>query len=474
MQSIASLTLSRRHFLRTARGAAIAFAGLPLAAASSCARTTNASLPLISDPHCLLDLPRGFSYSIVSRAGELMSDGFFRPGNPDGMACFPHPNDAGRCVLLRNHENWPDARAGGAFGPDDGLVAKLADGKLYDRKTDGRPFLGGVTTLVYDLRARRLDRDFLSLAGTAGNCAGGATPWGSWLSCEESEIAPKEGATRPHGFVFEVSAAATGPVDPSPLKAMGRFRHEAAAVDPHTGVVYLTEDASDGLFYRFLPSTRKELAKGGRLQALAVRGWKSADLRNQRVSDAPDVKVGQDFKVEWIDLVDVEAPDRDLRLRGHKAGAALFCRGEGAAFGLRPGEAGAVYFNCTEGGQARAGQVWRYRPAPDENSRSPDQHAGVLTLLYESPGPEALDRCDNIAVSPAGDLILCEDGGGEQFLRALTPAGRIIDVARNAHASNSEFCGACFSPDGAVMFINIQTPGITLAIEGPWSRLSAA
>ncbi len=405
-----------------------------------------------------------------------MSDGFFRPSSHDGMACFANPADASKCILVRNHEIHPRNNSGGAFGPDHALLSRLTDAQLYDRRNDGTPFLGGVTIAHYDLGNQKLDRDFLALAGTSTNCAGGRTPWGTWLTCEENIAAPGSGAMKPHGFVFEVPANATGPVDAVPLKAMGRFVHEAAAVDPETDIVYLTEDSSDALFYRFLPNTRKDLAQGGKLQALALRGWKSADTRNWPIdwgaAGEDRIAAGQTFEANWIDLEDVEAPDADLRLRGHQAGAALFARGEGMDYGRTgPNSQGEIYFNCTAGGPKMLGQVWRYRPGPEEGKTSERNAPGTLTLLYESPGADTLDMCDNLAVAPWGDLILCEDGRGEQYLRGLTPTGEIYNIARNAHADKSEFCGACFSPDGGTLFVNVQSPGYTLAIRGPWKNL---
>ncbi|MEP6340927.1 alkaline phosphatase PhoX, partial [Parasphingorhabdus sp.] len=173
---------------------------------------------------------------------------------------------------------------------------------------------------------------------------------------------------------------------------------------------------------------------------------------------------GVEYETYWIDMDDVESPNADLAVRGHNAGAAYFCRGEGMAYGLRPGSnTGEIFFNCTQGGATRSGQVWRYTPGA----------TGKLTMLYESPSSDVLDLCDNMALAPWGDLILCEDGMGSQYLRGLTPEGQIYDFARNAHDDENEFCGACFSPDGKTMFVNVQQPGMTFAITGPWESLKA-
>ncbi len=455
------MSLSRRAFVARASQAAIA---LPAAQGLSACATSSpdlSAMALTGDPQGLIELPPGFTYTAFGRTGELMSDGFFTPSNHDGMAAFPL--DGGRCVLVRNHEIGPSRVRTGPFGEDHALASRLDRGLIYDFAADGRPLLGGTTTMIYDLRAKRMEASFLSLAGTATNCAGGPTPWGSWLTCEETQEAPGQNAGKLHGYVFEVPSAARGPVAPVALEAMGRFRHEACAVDPETGVIYETEDDGEGLFYRFLPNAPGELAGGGRLQALVVREQAGLDTRNH--GGAPAIAVGQAFRATWVDMADVTAPDGDLRQRGRAAGAALFARGEGVCTAIENGSP-AIYFTATTGGAAERGQVWRL--APGRNGADDE-----LTLFAESTGEAMFDMIDNIEPAPWGDLILCEDGGGENFVRGLSPAGVVYPIARNA-LNESEFCGATFSPDGSVLFVNMQNPGITFAIEGPWAQLARA
>ncbi|MBX7539558.1 alkaline phosphatase PhoX [Qipengyuania sphaerica] len=468
---------TRRTILKQGAASFAAFVALGKGSLAA-AHTTNAGMKLVPDEAGLLDLPEGFSYRVLSRSREVMSDGFMTPGSFDGMGCFAHPTDPNKVTLVRNHEIFADMDHDMPFGDDLELLDRLPEAKLYDWRTTGedggRPFYGGTTTLTVDLESGETVEEHLSLVGTTGNCAGGTTPWGSWLTCEEQMLQPGEsGAQKHHGFVYEVPSAARGIVDPVPLKAMGRFVHEAASVDPATGIVYMTEDNMHGLFWRFIPDVPGELARGGRLQALAVEGWDSADLRNWPVDwsrpGARRVEQGERFVTRWIDLDDVESPNADLARRGFDAGAAMFCRGEGLAYGVSGEGKSAHFFNCTQGGVARTGQVWRYDPSPQEGGEGEPQ--GTLTLLHESPGADTLDLCDNLAVSPWGDLIICEDGMGQNYLRGLTPQGVVYDLARNAHEDGAEFCGSCFSPDGSTLFVNVQSPGMTYAITGPWEAL---
>jgi hypothetical protein len=470
------MLLSRRHLLLGASAAVAGFAGLRALGLgrASALPTISPYGDLVPDPSGLLDLPASFTYEIVSREGVPMSDGFLTPGSFDGMAAFRVRGRKDRVALVRNHEIWPNMYERSAYGPDLSLAAKLPREKVFDFTPDGRPKFGGTSTLIYDLRAKRIVRDHLSLAGTTANCAGGPTPWGSWLTCEETIEKAGTHVSKDHGWVFEVPARAKGLVDPVPLKAMGRFVHEAAVIDPETGVVYLTEDRMDGLFYRFLPDRKKKLGKGGRLQALALKDNRERDFRNWPIGgDAAfpgagqAIAAGTPVETVWIDMDGVESPNGDLKDRGFAKGALRFARGEGLAVGTSADGRTEIYISCTSGGPIRLGQVFRYRPSEHEGKPGEADAPGMLDLFIETDDASVLKNCDNVAVAPWGDVILCEDGYDydAQYLRGVTPDGRLYTIAGN---SKSEFCGACFSPDGDVLFVNIQTPGVTFAIRGPW------
>jgi len=447
--------LNRRHF--TAGIATLAFAGL-----TSCASTARGTAdavgygPLRPDPAGLFDLPDGFSYRIISEAGQTMDDGFLVASHADGMGAFPLDRD--RTILVRNHELSPRRVDRGPFP-----TPPPASLQAFDRVDGGTPVPGGPSTPTYNHRTGRVESQFLSLAGTMVNCAGGTTPWGSWLSCEESVVrARQESFGRDHGWVFEIPARHRGLIDPRPLTAMGRFKHEAAAVDPRTGIVYLTEDQQDSLFYRFLPNAPGRLAAGGRLQALAFAG--GADGNDTRNWTSADFPARAERPVRWIDLDNVEAPEDDLRARGAAAGGAIFARGEGIAYGD-----GDFSSTCTSGGAAKLGQIMRYRPSRFEGQSGEAGSPGRLSNFVESVHPEMLNYGDNLIVAPNGHLIVCEDqytNPVTNHLRGVTPQGRTYPLAL-LHAQ-TELAGACFSGDGTVMFVNLYHPGKTLAVTGPW------
>ncbi len=449
---------NRREFLSTS---ALAFLGLQNL-------VTGASAPkaggkrfgsLVKDPAGIIDLPEGFSYRVLSRQGEKMTDGFKVPGAPDGMAAFPGPD--GKVVLVRNHEISVGMAGSGPFEDDRVFPDSLDPEFSHDPGENGRdPQLGGTSNLVFDPETGETLSQFLSLIGTDRNCAGGPMPWGSWITCEEpKELTDKRGKN--HGWCFEVKATAEPGLQKAvALRELGRFRHEAVALDPATGILYLTEDRNDGLLYRFLPEKKNDFTKG-RLQALAVVGKPTVTLSNYyKGSRFP--KVGEKFEVTWIDLEDTHAPQDDLRIRGHAAGAAIFARGEGIHFT----ESG-IFIACTDGGSARRGQIFRLDPSG--SAEKPD----ILELFIQCDENSPLVNGDNLCPAPGGGLVVCEDLVDDSFadhthLRWIEPDGNISTLARNSK-DRSEFAGSCFSPDGKWLFVNLQGRGLTLGITGPWA-----
>ena len=328
---------------------------------------------------------------------------------------------------------------------------------------------------MIDPKKYELARDFVSLSGTLINCSGGPTPWGSWISCEETTLGPtvrtdakgrkSGGFKKPHGYCFEVPAAANSVVQPVPLKAMGRFVHETISVDRKTGIVYLTEDHSPCGFYRFIPKRHKRLAEGGTLQMLAIKGQPGYDTRTGQ-------KQGTTFNAEWVTIDEPDPPSADVDesavyKQGNAKGGATFARLEGSCADAR----GNIYFDSTSGGDKKGGQIWHYAPVSKTEGR--------LTLVFESPDREILDMPDNMALRPKSrQLFICEDsdyvgtvGSPENFVRILTPSGKIADFAKNvSDVPRAEFAGSTFSPDGKIFFCNIQSLGVTFAIWGDWGR----
>ena len=408
----------------------------------------------------VLALPKDFRYVTFSKTGDAFGSGLMVPRNHDGMACFEGPGNVVR--LIRNHEvrNAAGNFALGVNGP-----AELR----YDAKATA-----GCMTLDFDTQHKRLVRQFISIGGTIVNCSGG---WSlnnaGWLTCEESVAGVATGLEKPHGYTFLVPASADTTVRAVPLKAMGRFAKEAAVADER-GIVYQTEDQGNSSgFYRFLPSDPHNLAAGGVLQMLAVTANPAATMFNGQ-------RVGIRLPVHWVTI---PVPDPNLEggamscfAQGRAAGGAAFNRLEGI---FRAPDGDSMYFLSTSGGEAARGQLWHYIPSPDGDT---------LVLVFQSPIGSVLDSPDNLCITPNGAMLFCEDdASGDNDTHPLASgisdvnrliglgiAGEPFEFAINV-LNDSEFAGACFSPDGEVLFVNVfgdATPGsgMTFAIWGPWER----
>ncbi len=446
---------TRRTFLRksalTAGGAALAMSP----SASWAANRSGAGLgPLVKDPRGLLDLPRGFSYRVVQTVEDKLSNGAPVPDDFDGMMAIRGPRN--HTLLVRNHE----------LGTRDTSKNEVPHGNPY---TSGAP--GGTTALLVGPNGR-LVRSYVSSSGTLNNCAGGETPWGTWITCEEDQTAN-------HGYAFEVDPRRPeSNLSKIPIRDMGFFSHEAVSIDPSTGITYLTEDDFRGqqvapeeevpgttrssFLFRYLPNNRAQrpgaLQEGGRLQAMSIlkRPQYNMDLGYTR----------ERFRVVWVD-VNPEAAHDDALAKG----AARFQRLEGTHF-----SGGAFWFNDTSGGEARQGQIFRLIPSGDSSGRGVDK----LEIYLDAQRQQQLDSPDNLVVTPWGDVWIAEDGDGFQRIMGITPGGRTYSFARNRLVgldpeddTTSELCGPCFSSDGRTFYVNIQNPGHTFAITGPFPRVNA-
>lgn len=325
-------------------------------------------------------VPAGFEVALVGRTGDLVAGSAYTwHAAPDGGACIPV--DGGGHVYVSNSE----VGSGG----------------------------GGVGAVWFDRDGTILDAASL-LTGTTRNCAGGATPWDTWLSCEESGD---------DGLVWECDPVARTAAE---RPAMGAFNHEAVAVDAVERCCYLTEDDPVGRLYRFVPDSWPDLS-AGTLQAAGVAGG----------------------VVTWHDVA-IDGPDRSAATQPFDGGEGIVIDGRSLLF-------------ATKGDR----RIWEL-----------DLRSGALSVFFdghERPGV-ALTHVDNLAIHPWGGQLFVAEDGGDMELCMLTRDGGVPEVSavvRFEGHDGSEVTGPAFSPDGRHLYVSSQRGtdgrGMTVRVTGPWA-----
>jgi secreted PhoX family phosphatase len=384
--------MERRNFLRAAAAGGVAVAlGFTLSRSAIAAPAQTGPSPYgplgAADPRGIR-LPAGFTSRIVARSGQAVaSTGYSWHGAPDGGACFA---DGSGWIYVSN--------------------AELGSGS------------GGVSAIRFNASGA-ITAAYRTLSGTTRNCAGGPTPWGTWLSCEETAF----------GFVFETDPrGATAAVR---RDAMGRFTHEAAACDPDRRVIYLTEDESDGCFYRFRPNNWGNLGAGGTLEVM--------------VAGSPT-----NGTASWA-AVPNPTPSGGTPTRNQVPGAKRFNGGEGCFY------TNGVCLFTTKGDN----RVWRFNATNNTYELAYDDN------LTSNP---PLSGVDNITGARSGDLYVAEDGGNMEIC-LITPDDVVAPFLRITGQGGSEITGPAFNPAGNRLYFSSQrgtsgssSGGITYEVTGPF------
>lgn len=420
-----------------------------------------------------LALPKGFKAWRVGTIGveDLLSDRNGTvvgktPSNLDGTGAY----EAGKHIrLVRNHECRSNAR----------VVVPLVEGTVYDA---GVPHGMGGNTVVELSQNGQFEQQWVALSGTIRNCAGGETPWNSWLACEEdvtkagtSVVSSVDGKTyvtqKDHGYVFEVFADVVAAQDPTPIKAWRRAVWEGAAIGPDRDIAYLTEDTGRGLFYRWLapegakigPYIAQQFGENDGILQAAQLVRNGVPLVHYGQLTAADLN--KPYEVTWVDG-GADRQAQQAHLRDQYPGATQHPKIEGCWT-----DGKGLWFTLSYTNQS---QINSYKASHGIDMTGDsgmivfyDYAANTMTVkeYYANGNAEGFHGPDNIAVSPWGSVVICEDGNDPCSLIAFSEARGSREVAREL-ADRGEWAGAVFNKSGSLLFASVQSD-CTYAISGP-------